>query len=44
MILATQSFGDEPVGAQLDLPNFFKNFAGDHASEKLRIAIAEFKE
>jgi hypothetical protein len=30
MVGASERFGDHAVGAQLDLPDFFDDFAGDH--------------
>jgi hypothetical protein len=30
MVLAGERFADEPVGAQLDLADFFEDLAGDH--------------
>jgi hypothetical protein len=33
MVLARERFGHDAVRAQLDLPDFFENFAGNHAGE-----------
>jgi len=33
MVLARERFGDDAVGAQLDLPDFFENLAGNHTKE-----------
>jgi glutathione S-transferase len=30
VVLAGERFADEPVGAQLDLADFFEDVAGDH--------------
>jgi hypothetical protein len=31
MVLARERFGHDAVRAQLDLPDFFENLAGNHA-------------
>ena len=36
VVLACERFGHEPVRAQLDLPDFFENLAGNHESNVIR--------
>jgi hypothetical protein len=44
MILARERFGHDAVRAQLDLPDFFENLAGNHGEiADCRLPIAEFK-
>jgi hypothetical protein len=44
MILARERFGHDAVRAQLDLPDFFENLAGNHGKiDDCRLPNAEFK-
>src|SRR5439155_22596205 len=41
MVLAGERFADEPVRANLDLADFFENFAGNHRNAERGIRSAE---